>query len=96
MQTARLCSRQTCKREATVTLTYSYADSTAVIGPLSEHREPHAYDLCDLHAEQLTAPQGWRAVRALIAAHRCHAAWGLSYRSYYEPSAAVQQKVLSM
>ena len=55
MQTARLCSRQTCKREATVTLTYSYADSTAVIGPLSEHREPHAYDLCDLHAEQLTA-----------------------------------------
>lgn len=63
MQTARLCSRQTCKREATVTLTYSYADSTAVIGPLSEHREPHAYDLCDLHAEQLTAPQGWKVVR---------------------------------
>lgn len=63
MQTARLCSRQTCKREATVTLTYSYADSMAVIGPLSEHREPHAYDLCDLHAEQLTAPQGWQVVR---------------------------------
>ena len=38
MQTARLCSRQTCQREATVTLQYSYADSTAIIGSLSEFR----------------------------------------------------------
>ena len=50
MQTARLCSRQTCQREATVTLHYSYADSTALIDALSEFREPHAYDLCDHHA----------------------------------------------
>ena len=62
MQTARLCSRQTCQREATVTLQYSYADSTAIIGALSEFREPHAYDLCDDHAARLTAPQGWRVV----------------------------------
>ena len=62
VQTARLCSRQTCQREATVTLHYSYADSTALIDALSEFREPHAYDLCDDHAARLTAPQGWRVV----------------------------------
>ncbi len=62
MQTARLCSRQTCHREATVTLHYSYADSTATIAELSEFREPHAYDLCVEHAARLTAPQGWHVV----------------------------------
>ena len=69
MQTARLCSRQTCQREATVTLTIlqppppkKKADSTAIIDALSEFREPHAYDLCDDHAARLTAPQGWRVV----------------------------------
>ncbi|MBM7051428.1 DUF3499 family protein [Rothia sp. ZJ1223] len=59
----RLCSRQTCTREAIFTLTYAYADSTAVIGVLSTHREPHAYDLCEFHADRLTAPQGWQVVR---------------------------------
>ncbi|QNV37357.1 DUF3499 family protein [Rothia terrae] len=63
MAQQRLCSRQTCTREAVLTLTYAYADSTAVIGPLSVHREPHAYDLCEFHADRLTAPQGWQVVR---------------------------------
>lgn len=63
MAQQRLCSRQTCTREAIYTLTYAYADSTAVIGPLSTHREPHAYDLCEFHADRLTAPQGWDVVR---------------------------------
>ena len=31
----RLCSRQTCRRDAVTTLTYVYSDSTAVIGALS-------------------------------------------------------------
>lgn len=60
---ARLCSRQTCTREAVFTLTYSYADSSAVIGALSQVREPHAYDLCEFHSSRLTAPQGWEVVR---------------------------------
>lgn len=68
MATTRQCSRQTCQREAVFTLTYAYANSTAVIGPLSVHREPHAYDLCEFHADRLTAPQGWEVVRVDAAA----------------------------
>ncbi len=45
------------------TLTYVYADSTAVLGPLAAYVEPHSYDLCAEHAERLTAPRGWEMVR---------------------------------
>jgi hypothetical protein len=45
------------------TLTYVYADSTAVVGPLATHAEPHCYDLCEAHAGRLTAPRGWEVVR---------------------------------
>jgi hypothetical protein len=45
------------------TLTYIYADSTAVVGPLATYAEPHSYDLCDEHAAKLTAPRGWEVVR---------------------------------
>lgn len=40
-----------------------YADSTAVVGPLATDVEPHGYDLCNEHAERLTAPRGWEIVR---------------------------------
>lgn len=59
----RSCSRQTCTREAVFTLFYAYSESKVIIGALSEHREPHAYDLCEFHADRLTAPQGWEVVR---------------------------------
>jgi hypothetical protein len=45
------------------TLTYVYADSTAVVGPLATQAEPHTYDLCTRHAHNLTAPRGWELVR---------------------------------
>ena len=45
------------------TLTYVYADSTAVRGPLATDAEPHCYDLCANHAERLTAPRGWEVMR---------------------------------
>jgi hypothetical protein len=45
------------------TLTYAYADSTAVVGPLANFSEPHSYDLCEEHAVRLTAPRGWDVVR---------------------------------
>jgi Protein of unknown function (DUF3499) len=45
------------------TLTYIYADSTAVVGPLATYAEPHSYDLCEDHAVKLTAPLGWEVLR---------------------------------
>jgi hypothetical protein len=45
------------------TLTYVYADSTAVVGPLATYAEPHSYDLCEEHAGRLTAPRGWEVLR---------------------------------
>jgi hypothetical protein len=46
-----------------VTLTYVYADSTAVLGPLAPQVEPHSYDLCESHGARLTAPRGWELIR---------------------------------
>ena len=44
-------------------MTYVYADSTAVLGPLATYAEPHCYDLCAPHSERLTAPRGWEVLR---------------------------------
>jgi hypothetical protein len=59
----RRCTRTACGRPAVATLTYVYADSTAVVGPLATFAEPHCYDLCAEHAARLTAPLGWEVVR---------------------------------
>jgi hypothetical protein len=64
---ARQCSRPACKRAAVYTLTYVYRDSTAVLGPLAAFVEPHCYDLCDRHADRMTAPRGWDVVRLPVA-----------------------------
>ncbi len=45
------------------TLTYAYADLTAVVGPLAAYQEPHSYDLCEEHAVRLTVPRGWEVMR---------------------------------
>lgn len=60
---ARKCSKPACGAKAVVTLTYVYADSTAVVGPLATTAEPHSYDLCTRHSERLTAPRGWEIMR---------------------------------
>ncbi len=44
-------------------MTYVYADSTAVLGPLATYAEPHCYDLCEQHAGSLTVPRGWEVLR---------------------------------
>jgi hypothetical protein len=63
VRSPRRCSRNGCPRSAVATLTYVYADSTAVVGPLAAFAEPHTYDLCEPHARGLTAPRGWDLVR---------------------------------
>lgn len=59
----RQCSRSGCYDSAAATLTYVYADATAVLGPLSAEPTPHAYDLCARHARSFSAPIGWQVVR---------------------------------
>ncbi|HXT43469.1 MAG TPA: DUF3499 domain-containing protein [Pseudonocardiaceae bacterium] len=63
MRSARRCSKTGCLNPAVATLTFVYADSTAVVGPLATYSEPHSYDLCERHALRLTAPRGWDVVR---------------------------------
>jgi hypothetical protein len=63
VRNVRRCSRTGCANPAVATLTYAYADSTAVVGPLATYSEPHSYDLCEDHALKLTAPKGWEVVR---------------------------------
>ncbi len=59
----RTCSRVSCKSHATMTLTYFYSESRAVLGPIATFSEPHAYDLCERHAARLTVPNGWSVER---------------------------------
>ena len=63
VRSVRACSRSGCLQPAVATLTYDYSDSTAVLGPLATAAEPHAYDLCEGHAQSLSAPRGWQVVR---------------------------------
>lgn len=63
VRSVRKCSRAGCQNAAVATLTYAYADSTAVVGPLASYAEPHSYDLCERHALRLTVPRGWEVVR---------------------------------
>jgi Protein of unknown function (DUF3499) len=63
---SRRCSRAVCSRPAVATLTYVYLESTAVLGPLVTRAEPHGYDLCQDHAESLSAPRGWEVIRLAV------------------------------
>ena len=59
----RACSRAGCRSQATMTLTYVYSESTAVVGPLATFSEPHAYDLCAVHGARLKVPYGWNVIK---------------------------------
>ncbi len=59
----RSCSRAGCGRVANKTLTYIYAESVAVLGPLATFSEPHAYDLCEEHSVRMSAPRGWTVIK---------------------------------
>lgn len=63
---ARVCSKVACQSVAIATLTYDYNDAMAVLGPLAIRHEPGSYDLCERHAESMSAPQGWQVVRHVV------------------------------
>ena len=62
-RSGRTCSRVSCRTLATSTLTYIYADQTALLGPIATFSEPHSYDLCEKHAARMTVPNGWKVIR---------------------------------
>nr|WP_273491367.1 DUF3499 domain-containing protein [Gordonia otitidis] len=64
MKLPRQCCRPACSRSAVATLTFVYAESTAVIGPLATSDEPHSWDLCEEHARRITVPRGWEMLRS--------------------------------
>lgn len=59
----RRCTKTGCGNVAVATLTYAYADSMAVVGPLALRAEPGTYDLCSEHTLALRIPRGWELVR---------------------------------
>ncbi|WP_067781682.1 DUF3499 domain-containing protein [Actinomyces vulturis] len=63
VNSGRICRRPGCERPAVATLTSVYADSTIVLGPLATQPQPEAYDLCEHHVENFTAPRGWQVIR---------------------------------
>lgn len=70
MSQFRRCCRPGCGKPAIATLTYAYSESTAVVGPLAAASEPHSWDLCERHAQSITAPLGWELVRYDLPAER--------------------------
>ncbi|MEL4358694.1 MULTISPECIES: DUF3499 family protein [unclassified Luteococcus] len=59
----RRCTKTGCGSAAVATLTYVYADSTAVLGPLAPEHVPGSYHLCVQHCRDLSAPRGWEVIR---------------------------------
>lgn len=59
----RHCTRSGCRGRAVATLTFAYADSQAVLGPLALAATPGCYDLCAAHASSMSAPVGWEVIR---------------------------------
>ncbi|MDO5735256.1 MAG: DUF3499 domain-containing protein [Propionibacteriaceae bacterium] len=59
----RRCTRTACLSPAVATMTYAYADSTAVLGPLTSSHVPGTFDLCAEHARRTSVPRGWEVIR---------------------------------
>jgi Protein of unknown function (DUF3499) len=56
---ARRCARPTCSEQAVVTLSYDYTGRNVWLDDLDRQDDPANHDLCERHAERVTAPQGW-------------------------------------
>jgi Protein of unknown function (DUF3499) len=56
----RRCAKGTCPEPAKATAALRYRDQVLWIGPLTAARDPNLFDLCERHADGLTAPYRWR------------------------------------
>ncbi|HEX9992521.1 MAG TPA: DUF3499 family protein [Acidimicrobiales bacterium] len=56
---SRRCARPACGAAAVATLAYDYKARVVWLGALADEAHPATHDLCAIHAERLSAPQGW-------------------------------------
>ena len=56
----RLCDRPGCGDGVEATLAYEYSSRTVWLDDAAPAAHPATYDLCRRHAENLSAPMGWR------------------------------------
>ncbi|EEH63816.1 hypothetical protein HMPREF0044_0835 [Gleimia coleocanis DSM 15436] len=63
MKAHRQCVHFGCEERAVATLTYNYAEATAVLGPLPPEKAPYTSEFCEHHANTFTAPNGWQVIR---------------------------------
>jgi len=71
----RQCTRNGCREEARLTLTFQYATSVIWVDHLAGERRPHTYEFCEKHWGRFAAPSGWsledrRRADALPFVHR--------------------------
>ena len=59
---SRVCARPYCSKTAAATLSYSYESGSVWLDDLTVDSHPMVHDLCELHADAVTVPKGWRVV----------------------------------
>lgn len=55
----RTCSRSGCRWPAVATMGFDYAMKRAWLDELQPREDPATYDLCSLHSERFSSPEGW-------------------------------------
>ncbi|MCL2470894.1 MAG: DUF3499 domain-containing protein [Propionibacteriaceae bacterium] len=59
----KTCSRPGCAERAVAQVSYTYALSEVVVGPVDDYPEPGTYTLCQTHLDRLKAPKGWTVLQ---------------------------------
>lgn len=58
----RGCARPGCSQGADATLHYRYAARTVFLERLSDDAHPMTHDMCEMHADTIRVPQGWKLI----------------------------------
>jgi hypothetical protein len=56
----RVCGKQGCGAPAAATAALRYRERVLWLGDLVPQRDPNLLDLCEAHADSITAPYRWR------------------------------------
>lgn len=56
----RRCAKMRCQEPAIATVALRYGERVVVVAELLGEHDPNLLDLCELHADLLKPPIGWR------------------------------------